>query len=176
MGESMVIKVPGLNTNSQTHNTCLPVTVVAPPPSESDQACVRWQNGLWAGGPVPLWNCVLASLWPQLLLLPSLKFTMYSSAHYNLSLPFYPPAPPSLLIPPTHAHTCTLQVLYKGGRTTTWLQLHKHNFWQHYCTLEPTALFFLKSPYSCFVDTLPTDTISQSTEWMVGAFGCVFHL
>lgn len=132
------------------------------------------------------------SLWPLLLLLPVLpspKLPPPSPGVTKTSkkLPSAPPTRPSpalLLTPLTHTHACTHLVLYKG-ETTEWLQLHKHNFWQHYCTLNPTVycfffffFFFKESPYFCVFETLPhdwpADTISQPTERMGWCICSVF--
>lgn len=89
--------------------------------------------------------------------------------------PFHPPTPPLAHIPlHTHAH---IECSTKGGRTTAWFQLHKHNFWQHYYTLEPTVFFFFlqREPLFMFLSTrcLTSDPLvqfhSRLNGW-VGAF------
>lgn len=127
------------------------------------------------------------SLWPLLLLLPVLpspKLPPPSPGVTKTSkkLPSAPPTRPSpalLLTPLTHTHACTHLVLYKG-ETTEWLQLHKHNFWQHYCTLNPTVycfffffFFFLKRALiSVFSKRcLTTDPLTQFHSQLSGWVG-----
>lgn len=79
-------------------------------------------------------------------------------------------------VPPTRTHThAHIECCTKGGRTTVWLQLHKHNFWQHYYTLEPTVFFiftfYRESPYSCFcrhVASRLTHWYNFTVDWMDG--------
>lgn len=87
------------------------------------------------------------------------------------------PIPPCLILYSLHAHTCTHQVLYKG-ETTAWLQLHKHNFWQHYCTLKPTVYFFFvfkREPLFVILLTrcLTTDPLTQFHSRLSGWVGCI---
>lgn len=142
--------------HTHTHSKRLPVAAVAPPLSKRNQAwaclkvtkkCLLSMRMSPKSGPVPLWNCVLTSLRPLLLLLPPhphhLPRTPPQNTHYiiKISLDAFltlPPLPTRLALDPRHTHACTHLVLYKG-ETTAWLQLHKHNFWQHYCTLKPTV-------------------------------------